>query len=220
MMWIIFPKSRKITEMKSEIFFVKSLESYFEKFIQSIIRNPDSLKSGRKFTNIKLTPRETLGAFLICAVVKFISKQDWTLARDTDYGDGILIQLKKNRRYSKAISLEQVYVRLRPKVFSRTDIAESINRELLKKVNKGKEYAKNRHLIIFLDVEGELDVAVIKNYVKNISDRFDSYWLFAPTDGIDYLVFLLRAKRDQPAIYKVLLSKSFRRWTVEKIGRI
>ena len=207
--------------MKSEIFFVKSLENYLENVIQRIIRNPDSLKSGKRFTNIKLTPREILGAFLICVVVKLISNQDWTLARDTENGDGLIVRLKKNGKYSDVIPLEQVYVRLRSNNgFHKSAIIKNIETQIWKKANKGKEYAKNRHLIIFLDVEGELDITSLKTCVEKINDRFDSYWLFAPGDGLDYLVFLVKAERDQPAAYRVNIDKSFRQWEVGKIGSI
>lgn len=205
--------------MKSEVFFVKSLEKYLKECIQKIIRFPESLKSGKRFVNIKLTPREILGAFLICLVVRYISQQDWTLARDTQGGDGILWCRDKDR-YSEVILLEQVYVRLRPKGFNALEIANKINEQIQKKIKKGKEYAKNRHLIVFLDVEGVLDHKKIKKYVENINERFDSYWLFTPGNNLDYFVFLLKAANDQSAAYKVVINNDFRSWIVKKIGNL
>lgn len=205
--------------MKSEIFFVKSLADYLEKFIQSIIRNPDSLKSGRRFTNIKLMPREILGAFLICVVVKHISRQDWTLARDIEIGDGMVWCRDKNR-YGDVILLEQVYVRIRPKGSTLIEIAEKINNQIQRKIDKGKEYAKNRHLIVFLDVEGEFAPGIVQSFISNVHERFDSYWLFAPGEGLDYSVFLLKSQRDNLTMYKVTINNDFRGWKVEKLGNI
>lgn len=205
--------------MKSEVFFIKSLEDYLENVIQAILKQPDSLKSGKRFTNIKLTPREILGAFLICVVVKYISKQDWTLARDIQIGDGI-IWCRDKDRYGDVILLEQVYVRIRPKGSNFIEIAEKIKNQIQRKIDKGKEYAKNRHLIVFLDVEGEFAPRIVKSFINTVHERFESYWLFAPGDGLDYSVFLLKAERDNAAVYKVVLDKSFRLWTVEKLGRI
>lgn len=202
--------------MKSEVFFVKSLEDYLEKVIQVILKRPDSLKSGKRFTNIKLTPREILGAFLICVVVKYISRQDWTLARDIQIGDGIIWCRDKNR-YGDVILLEQVYVRIRPKGSNLIEIAEKIKNQIQRKVDKGKEYAKNRHLIVFLDVEGEFAPGILRSFINNVHERFESYWLFAPGDGLDYSVFLLKAEKDNPAMYKVTINNDFRGWRVERL---
>lgn len=205
--------------MKSQIFFVKSLENYLQGIIQRILRNPESLKSGKNFINMRLRPREVLGAFLICAAIKFISQQNWTIAKDVGCGDGMIFCMDKNR-YGDTALLEQVYVRLRPKGFSLEEITEEINNQIRKKINKGKEYAKDRHLIIFLDVEGEFEPGRVKSFVNEIQERFDSYWLFAPGDGLDYFVFLLKAEKDKPAAYKVKIHIDFTGWEVEKLGTI
>lgn len=208
--------------MKVEYLFVHSLEDYLEKQIQPILKNPHLLKVGRQFINIKLRPREILGAFITCAVIRFISGQNWTLARDPMYGDGVILCMEPSRM-TTGVFLEQVYV---PMIREETSVGidEIISRleiEIKKKHSKGKAYTKNRNLVIFLDMEGLLDYQKVKKIIDNLENGFDSYWLFAPSDKqYSYLVFLLKADRDQPTAYNVKIREDFRGWEVKRLGRL
>ncbi len=208
--------------MKVEYLFVRSLEDYLEKQIQPILKNPRLLKVGRQYTNIKLRPREVLGSFIICAVVRFISGQNWTLARDPMGGDGVVLCMDPSRMGEGAF-LEQVYVpRMKEKTLAGIDkIARRIEIEIKKKHDKGKVYSENRNLVIFLDIEGLLDYQKIKSFVDGFDQGFDSYWLFAPSDRkYSYLVFLLKADRDQPAAYNIQIREDFKGWEVNRLGRL
>lgn len=207
--------------MKVEFLFVRSLEDYLAKYIQPIIKNYKLLKVGRSFKNIKLRPREVLGAFLVCVVIRFISKQNWTPARDPMGGDGVILCREPNR--TDQAFLEQVYVpRIGEKApASMDEIEERIESEINRKHNKGKAYFENRHLIIFLDIEGSLNPQKIKGFVNGFSEGFDSYWLFAPWDKkYSYLVFLLKADRDEPSGYSVEIREDFKGWEVKRLGRL
>lgn len=209
--------------MKVKYLFVRSLEDYLENQIQPILKNPHLLKVGRQYTNIKLRPREVLGAFIICAVARFISGQSWTIARDPMGGDGVVLCMDESR-WAEGAFLEQVYVsRLKEK--SPATIDEIIGRievEIKKKHDKGKSYSEDRHLVIFLDIEGLLDYQQVKKNVDRIKDGgFDSYWLFAPWDkSYSYLVFLLKAAKDQPTAYSIEIAEDFRKWKVNRIGKL
>lgn len=208
--------------MKNKILFVKSLENYLRDVIRPILNNPASLKSGKIYKNIQLRPREVLGVFLVCLAIRYISNQDWTIARDPEYGDGVILCKDPNRQLEGAF-LEQVYVRLRPSGYSMEEIIKRINMEIQRKVNKGKDYAQNRHLVIFLDVEGLLNHQKVREFVNGIQERFYSYWLFAPyshSGNHNYVIFLLKAERDQPAAYEIKINDDFRGWTIRKIGTL
>jgi len=209
--------------MRVEYLFVRSLEDYLEKQIQPILKNPQSLKLGNKrFTNIKLIPREVLGAFIICAVIRFISEQNWTLARDPMVGDGMVLCMDPSRKGEGAF-LEQVYVpRMNEKSPAGIDeIVRRIEIEIKKKHSKGKVYYENRNLVIFLDIKGLLNYQKVKKIIDDLENGFDSYWLFAPYDKLySYLVFLLKAGRDQPAAYRVEIREDFRGWEVKRLGRL
>lgn len=213
--------------MKQEIMYVRSLENYLETQIQPILKNPSYIKNGRPFKNIKLRPREVLGAFLICILIRYLSNQDWTIARDPENGDGVIICMDKNRLYEGAF-LEQVYV---PRInneqqIESSEIINKIQLEIQKKHSKGNDYIKHRHLVIFLDIEGGLDHQKIKSYIQGLEPAFDSYWLFAnyerPGDAYSFIVFLIRAEfeKDEPAAYSVKIGQDFRSWTINLIGNI
>ena len=207
--------------MMVEFLFVRSLEDYLEKAIQPILKNPRSLKVGRPFANIKLRPREILGAFVVCVVIRSISEQNWTFARDPMSGDGVVFCMEPSRK--DQVFLEQVYV---PRVKEKTpagidEIAKRIEIEIKEKYSKGKAYYENRHLVIFLDIEGLLDYQKVKKVVDGLGNGFDSYWLFAPWDKqYSYLVFLLKAGRDQPAAYKIQIREDFKGWDIKRLGRL
>lgn len=208
-------------KMREETLSVKSLEEYLFGVIRPIIRDPKLLRTGRQFKNIKLRPREILGAFLVCVVARYISNQEWTLARDTEQGDGIIYRKGSDEGYF----LEQVYVYPRAQTALGTkQISNEIKLQLHKKFKKGKEYAKNRNLVIFLDVNGKIDHQDFKKYLEKVSDYFDSYWLFARNsediENFKYIVFLLKAPKDEQAAYQVTLNADFRGWAVNRLGRI
>lgn len=208
--------------MRAEYLFVRSLEDYLEKRIQPILKSPSSLKVGKQFKNIKLRPREVLGAFIVCAVIRFISGQNWTLARDPMGGDGVVLCMDPTRMAEGAF-LEQVYVpRMKEKLPASIDeISRRIEVEIKKKHNKGKVYYENRNLVVFLDIEGLLDYQKVKTFVDDFDKGFDSYWLFAPSDRkYSYLVFLLKANRDKPAAYDVEIREDFKGWKVKRLGRL
>jgi|GEM_PF-2609774 hypothetical protein len=208
--------------MKVGYLHVKSLEDYLENQIQAILKNPYSLKTGKPFTNIKLRPREVLGAFLICAVIRSISEQNWTIARDPMEGDGVVLCMDKSR-FGDGAFLEQVYVpRLSQDLpVSMEEIVKRIEIEIKKKHRNGKPYYENKHLVIFLDIEGQLDYQKVKKIVDDLEEGFDSYWLFASWDKqYSYLVFFLKANRDQPALYNVKINEDFKGWSVERLGRL
>lgn len=212
--------------MKQKIMFVRSLVDYLEKQIQPILKNPSYIKNGRPFTNIKLRPREILGAFLVCILIRHLSNQEWTIARDPEDGDGVIICMDQSRLHEGAF-LEQVYVpRVKKENLSTSKIVNKIQLEVQKKHSKGQNYIKNRHLVIFLDVEGSFDHQKIKSYIDNLKPSFDSYWLFAnykkPGETFNYIMFLLRAEseKDEPSAYSVKLGQDFRSWKIERMGKI
>lgn len=208
--------------MKVPYLFVRSLEDCLQKQIQPILKNPRSLRVGKQFTNIKLRPREILGSFVVCIVIRFISKQVWTFARDPMGGDGVILCMDPSRMF-EGVFLEQVYV---PRINEKApatikEITTRIALEIKKKHNKGKPYSVNRHLVIFLDIEGSLDYQKVKKIVDRIKNGFDSYWLFAPGHKpYSYLVFLLKASRDQPAAYSLEIKKDFKGWETKRLGRL
>lgn len=209
--------------MRQKLIYVKDMMSYLEKRIQKIVKSPVLIRNGRELDKmINILPREELGLFLICSVGRFISNQDWRPASDHEERDGIIVRLSDDR--SKLIfATEQVYVpRIKEKSPADIDeIVERIGVEIKKKHSKGKMYYENRHLVIFLDIEGLLDYQKVKKIVDGLENGFDSYWLFAPWERqCSYLVFLLKSSGDQPTAYSVEIMEDFRGVEVKRLGRL
>lgn len=202
--------------MKEMVLVVKDLGDYLHTVIKPILETPGSLKSARELKNIGLRPRELVGLFLICVVGRHISKQDWTISSDPDRGDGVIICNDK-RREGEGFAVEQVYI----PSFSTESLTEAAISAISEKSSKGKEYGKKRHLVVFCDKHDRLDYTKIKENIAS-NDIFTSYWIVGKYSQKDfvYLVITLKATSDPPRAYAVRISRDFRSWGVEELGRV
>ena len=214
-----------ISLMKVKIEYVKDMGEYGYKLIRHIVTNPKEIRVGRNIEGLSLKPREVLGLFILSCVVRSISGKNWRPGLEPYKGDGTIVNLESGDKQGyDAAFIEQVYVYFHNRVgeLTSSEIVSEIGKQIKKKSEKGGEYTKNRHLLIFLDVTGGLDYQKVKSYLSGINNRFDSYWLFAKSEkiGHEYYVFCLEASVDQPAAYKLVFSDDFRNYKVELLGRL
>lgn len=203
--------------MRWKINIVKNLNDYLEIVVQGILKTPTRLRTGRRLKNIGLLPREVVGLFLVCAVGREIApSENWTLSSDPDQRDGIIV-CQSGSRKGEAFATEQVYI---PPHFS-GNLTDLVLSEIARKSSKGKEYGRDRHLIIFCDKHGLLDHQQIKKEVAT-NEVFYSYWLIgrASREGWSYFVFSPKTVSDPVMAYKVVIGKDFRGWEVKRLGRL
>lgn len=202
--------------MKQKILIVKDLNDFLETIIKPILKSPGALLSNKKYKHIGLSPREVLGLFLICTVGRHISKEDWTIASDPENYDGVIV-CQSGERKEEGFCVEQVYV----PSFQTGNLTEAVLSSIEKKCSKGKEYGKNRHLIVFSDKDGSLDHQKIKAKIssKNI---FYSYWVIGKMsrDKWQYLIISPKTISDPVMAYEVLIADDFKGWTVKNLGKI
>ncbi len=195
-----------------EVTIVKGLSGLL-KDIEPIIKCPKKLKEGREITNFKLRPREAVGLFLIGAVFNKISEEPYFITTDPQTGDGTLSR-KENGVYYGDFLTEQTMVTQ----YQEGAIDDRIIDAIRKKEELGKEYGKNRNLIVFLDKVGEIDRQEIQNYLKSVSN-FLSYWLIGLNESngrsYDYFVAALKSDKDALYAYKVHINPDFNTWAVE-----
>jgi len=200
-----------------EVTVIKNL-SVLLKDIEPIIKNPRSLYNGREITNFNLRPREAVGLFLIGTVFNEISEEPYYITTDPLTGDGTLSR-KGNSVYFGDFLTEQTMVTQ----YQEGDISDRIIASIKKKEGRGKNYAKNRNLVVFLDKVGEIDHRKIQEYLESASN-FQSYWLIGliETDGNAnaYFVAVLKSRADALNIYKVHINPNFSTWTVELLRSI
>lgn len=179
--------------------------------------SPGAMRVGREWKHIKLRPRETVGLFLVFAVGQFIDQDNvWTIGSDPESQDGVVV-CAGGEREGDAVAIEQVYV---PSLET-GEISDLILKRVEEKTLLGSEYAKGRHLVIFCDKSGGLDLAKVTDFLKD-RESFLSYWIIARVEAPcwHYLVATPKTSGDPHRAYKVKIEDDFSKWDVEILGAI
>jgi len=143
----IFLKKVKIKKMRQ----VRSLKILL-KDMESIVKNPKLLYNGRDFKNFSLRPREVWANWLLCAVYQNIHKDESITFAEDEECDGVLIdKLTGGSRKTEHVSALDVPLRKKGLPQGETRIIDAINL----KINKGKEYAEGKILVVFFDGAGK-----------------------------------------------------------------
>lgn len=203
--------------MRQEVKRVKNLSDYLKIVIQPILKNPIRLRVGRKLKIIGLLPREIVGLFLVCVVGRYIApNEDWTLSSDPDGRDGIII-CQSGPREGDGFATEQVYI----PPHTSGDLTQRVLSAIARKSSKGKEYGKERHLIIYCDKHGEIDHQKIKKEIAS-NNIFYSYWLIGKKSPDKWIYFVASPKTisDPVMAYEVTINDDFRSWSVKFLGKI
>ncbi|MDO8341422.1 MAG: hypothetical protein Q7T59_05625 [Candidatus Woesebacteria bacterium] len=173
------------------------------------------MKNGRKWKNIGLTPREAVGLFLVFTVGQYLdSENTWTIGSDPEEGDGGVI-CAKGEKEGDYFAVEQVYICS----IEDGEISDLVEKMVELKSSRGNEYAKGRHLVVYCDKSGSLDLSQIKKYFNN-QELFMSYWIIARVDAPlwNYLVVTPKTSSDPTFVYKVKLENDFSDWSVSVLG--
>lgn len=204
-------------KMMTRLIYIKDFESYLDKRIQMILKNPSLLKSGRKLDRkIEILPREELGLFLVCAVGRFISQQDWRPASDHEGRDGLIVRLSHHR--SKLIfATEQVYI----PPFLTGNLTDLVLLKIQDKSSRGEAYGRDRHLIIYCDKQGLIEHQRIKKEIQK-NDIFSSFWIIGKSSNNEWRYFVATPKSVGDPIrgYEVLIHNDFKSWSVTDLGAL
>lgn len=202
--------------MKTQGLMVKDLSQFLELMIKPILSTPGVLKKSKKWKNIGLSSRELLGLFLVCTAGRELTGVDWTISSDTDTDDGVVV-CRTPPREGDAFATEQTYI---PN-FTQGNINDLILEAIKAKSSRGENYGKDRHLIVYCDKTGSLDLQLIKsNIVSN--NIFSSYWVIArmSPSGWEFIVANVKGAEDAPRAFKVTLHGDFKGWDIVSLGRL
>lgn len=205
--------------MNSEILSVKPtlLPLFLKAVVRPSLLTLNAMRTGREWKRIKLRPREAVGLFLVFAVGQFIDPDNiWTVGSDPESQDGVVVCVNGEKE-GDAVAVEQVYV---PNL-EIGEISDLIKRRIEQKTSLGSEYAKDRHLVIFCDKSGSLDLSKVSEFLED-QESFMSYWIIARVDAPNwnYLVATPKTSGDPRQAYKVRIKDDFSSWEVEVLGTI
>lgn len=195
----------------------KNLAVYL-KDIEFIIRDSNELLRGREIRNFPVRPREAVSLFLLCAILNETCDELWYITTDPQTGDGCLA-FKQNGNIYAGFLTEQTVITS----FQNGNINDCIITAIENKETKGKDYGRNRNLVIFLDKVGEIDHEMLQKHLEHCSN-FMSYWLIGliETDsgGYSYFVATLKSTEDPLVAYKVYIYPDFGNWEVSVLRRL
>lgn len=201
--------------MNTQGLMVRDLKQFLELVIKQILSTPGSLKKGSKWKNIGLSSRECLGLFLVCLAGRELTGDDWTVASDPETDDGVVV-CRTPPREGGAFATEQTYI----PSFKQGDINSLVIEAIEAKSSRGPNYGKDRHLVVYCDKTGPLDLQAIKGGIA-LNNVFFSYWVIArmsPTNW-EYLVANIKATVDIPRAFQVTIRDDFKGWEIKPLGR-
>jgi hypothetical protein len=202
--------------MKWPVTMVSNLNFFLEYVLQPIFKDSAKIKTGREIKPLKLRPRELMGNFLVSTVAIELTHLQWTISTDPESGDGS-IYCMEGKREGEGFNTEHVYI---PTSQDR-NLTDAVIKAINKKISKGVEYGKNRHLVVFVDNHGTFDHQIIKDTLKEDS-TFLSCWVYAKYDPIKwkYIMMTVKSVTDPLAAYEISINDDFKAWNVKVLGRI
>jgi hypothetical protein len=202
--------------MKAKVTSINSLSQALSD-LEPYIKNANSLRTGRKFTNFPLLPREVLGNLLLCIVGNWNHKKEiLTFSDDTSGSDGCILDKTTHTIYP----VEHVFI---PPSKQRggASVEDLVIAAVKDKMSKGgKAYSVGKILLIFSDVIGPWwPNRVAKEIAEDHS--FEAIWAFALESGNQsvyiYNVTDLSSTEDNAPIWKVVIHFPTKKWVVNRI---
>lgn len=186
------------------------------KDFEPMVKDPKWLVNGRVISNFSLRPREAWANWLLCAVISKSQNRDMTfLEAGQDEGDGFLL----DRNTGEYIVTEHVCAldapgRKRPLPKGE----ERVILEIEKKIARGKDYAKNKTLVVFFDGAG---IYYRKNIREAIRDKhhFDSIYAVGliKGDSLEYRYSVTEFGYHDSITHMVVINNDFTDWKVSEL---
>lgn len=200
----------------------KSLEACLKeikKFIKATAKEGKKqhhLETGEGFKNFgNIRSREILGNWLLCAVLNQGQEnhERMKLCTDTDGGDGMIFDTKENH----AFYTEHVMISSWGEADS--DIEKLVIDQIKKKQAKGKEYARGKTLVVFINRPGS---GWSPNRIMRklpVDFNFSSLWIFSLRDEINsvYTYNVAELNEMPTSVWEIVIDKSFSRWNINKV---
>ena len=119
------------------------------KDLEPLVKDPKFLRTGRKFRNFPLLPREVLANWLLCVVMNYQNESNSvTISTDPEGGDGLILNLATGVH----MVTEHVFVPEIQSVLS--TVEDQIINAIRAKARFGRPYASGKHLIVFSEAVG------------------------------------------------------------------
>ena len=120
------------------------------------------IEQSRKVTDTNMSMREWAGLVIHSLALMNLTKSlNLEIGKDFVDGDGVIVKVISDK-HLEGVFVEQTLVTYK----AHTDITEGIAERIKAKSDKGEAYAFNKHLIVWCNIDGDLDIDKIADIVK------------------------------------------------------
>ena len=172
----------------------------FKHFVLPGIFTPDWIEDSSKVTDTKMSKREWIGLIIHALALMDLTGDKLLVAKMLDNDDGGLVRGNK-----EAVYVEQTLATHKDK--KHVSLEKAVEGRVSDKSSKGQNYADNRHLIVFCNMDGELKENALAAIVAK--GRFNIVTIFG-FHGKDrhYLAYIFDREKSDGPIHKVAISEA------------
>lgn len=136
----------------------------FNNFVRPGLTKADWAEDSKKQTDTNMSMREWAGLVLHSISLMSLTKDKLLIGKDFIDGDGVLIRVvpSPDGDIYEGVYVEQTLVTHR----AHTNLYEGINERIRAKSAHGGSYAENLHLILWLNINGDINTGAMAELVK------------------------------------------------------
>lgn len=172
----------------------------FKHFVMPALGDPNWIEDSSKVTDTGMSKREWIGLIIHAIALMDLTGDDLRVAKMLDNDDGGLV-----RGESEAVYVEQTLATHKNK--KHDTLLETVAERVEDKSSKGESYAANMHLIVFCNMDGDLQETELAKIVSE--GRFNIVNIFGFNSKDRHYLSLLfdRDKADAP-IHRCAISET------------
>lgn len=172
----------------------------FKHFVLPGIGVEGWVEDSSKVTDTGMSKREWIGLIIHALALMDLTGDQLRIAMMLDNDDGGIV-----RGNSEAVYVEQTLATHRDKRYK--SLLEAVEGQVENKSAKGESYAANRHLVVFCNIDGDLEEGKLAAIVAK--GRFDVITIFGfAKDSRHYLAFIFDRDKSDGPIHRVAISEA------------
>ncbi len=172
----------------------------FKHFVLPGIGQENWIEDSSKVTDTNMSMREWVGLVIHALALMDLTGDELQVAKMLDNDDGGLV-----RGNSEAVYVEQTLATHKDK--GHKSLEDTVARRVESKSSRGKSYADNRHLIVFCNMDGNLEEDKLAAIVAK--GRFNVVNIFGFSGANrHYLSFIFDRDKSDGSIHKAAISEA------------
>ncbi len=176
----------------------------FSAFVLPVLRDANWIENSRYISNTGMSAREWAGLVLHALVLSDATGEDVRVAKTYNApGDGAVVV---SRGYgNEAVLVEQTLVTHKAHTVLETGVIERITA----KSSRGENYSENNHLVLWLNIKGNIDEIKIAHIVSQGGYNVVSVCGFREDDrGRYYLCYLFDKDKKDGSVHKISIKET------------